>query len=358
VFARQSTLFAVPFAIDRLSTTGTPIPVLDNVGAQTALGGSGSALYDVSSNGTLAYLPTAAAVEAVNLVTVDRNGSPKAVSAESGNFTSPRYSPDGSRIAVFLSSAGAPPDIWVYDVARGAGRRVTFSTAAESHPVWTPDGRRITYTSRSELFMVPADGSGQPEQLLASPNPKRPGSWSPDGAILAFGEQTNDMGIDLWVLHVDRGNRPEVFLRTPANEATPEFSPDGRWLAYQSDETGINEVYVRRFPDSGGKWQITTAGGMTPRWRRDGRELFFRGLDGRVMSVAMPPNLGNSFEYDTPKQVFAPVYAVRDQQPMFDVTPNGTQFVMVQDRAANEGTTHVMLIFNWFEDVKRRLSAP
>src|SRR5262249_46977553 len=156
---------------------------------------------------------------------------------------------------------------WLYDLARGTLTRLTESGG---EPIWTPDGRYVTFGSVESgvfsLYRIPADGSGAAERLTTSGTPKRLGAWSPDGQMLALSEVDPTTGYDIWVLGFQGDRKPRPFLQTPANESGPIFSPDGRWLAYLSDESGRQEIYVRPFPGPGGKMQISTEGGTEPMW--------------------------------------------------------------------------------------------
>ena len=243
----------------------------------------------------------------------------------------------------------------MYDAASGIGRPLTSSPDPDESPIWTRDGQRVTFASPSGLYWVPADGSGQPERLAQSDN-ARPGSWSPDGKTLAFVETAGPTLTDLLTLTLDGDRKPQVFLRTPARESHPEFSPDGRWLAYQSDETGAIETWVRAFPDTRAKWQISRGGGQTPRWSRDGRELVYRVPDGQLMSVKVDITATRSFQYEAPQPLFPDGFAFRALNAMYDFAPDGKRFVMIQDGEAAAPVTHVRFVFNWFDELKAQLS--
>ena len=191
---------------------------------------------------------------------------------------------------------GPDYDVWIQELDRGTLTRLTFGEGNDSLPIWTPDGERVTFSSSSSgpwnIFSVPADGSGEPVQLTSSENLSTASSWSPDGKILAFTHVGQETGVDIGILTMDDEPKTEVFLGTPFNEYHPMFSPDGRWLAYTSDESGRAEVYVRAFPGPGGKWQVSTDGGVYPLWAPSGRELFYRSGDKMmVVPISTAPEL-------------------------------------------------------------------
>jgi eukaryotic-like serine/threonine-protein kinase len=358
LFVRESTLFAMPFDVGRLEVTGEAVPVLEGVAAQSSAGGSGIALYDVSSTGTMAFL-TGDLSEGMSLVAVDLKGAFTPLRSERAVYMAPRFSPDGERIAMHIANLGAP-DVWVFDVARGSLSRLTFGPGPDGFPIWTPDGERVTYESGSppNLFWMRADGSGQPERLTNSPNAQRAGSWSPDGKVLAFSEMgAGNVQGDLWIMRMDGERTPQPFLQTPAVEAAPEFSPDGRWIAYHSNETGRMEVFVRPFSGSG-KWQVSTQGGVFPKWSRNSQELAYRITSDRMMVVSYT-STERSFQPATPRALFRDEFAVRTLTPMYDLAPDGKRFVMMHEGDnALSSATHLTLIFNWFEELKSRVPSP
>jgi len=211
-----------------------------------------------------------------------------------GVYTTPRFSPDGKRLA-FAAAIGRGVDVWVKDLDWDTPSRLSFLAGMNRLPVWTPDGKNIVFRSENSpvpgLYWIRSDGSGEAQRLTDGKLDEWPASFSPDGKRLAFGAKGNSGSFDIFTEpiegdlgHVHLGN-PELFLRTPFSEGQPAFSPDGRWLAYTSNESGTGEVYVRPFPGPGGKRQISTGGGLFPLWSRDGRELLFQTLDRRVMAV-------------------------------------------------------------------------
>ena len=204
------------------------------------------------------------------------------------------------------------------------------------------------------LFWQLADGSGGLERLATSEFVQIPGSWSPDGQLLAFSEVNVTTGYDIWVLRLsDRKAQP--FLQTQFNEAAPQFSSDGHWLAYASDESGRKEIYVQPYPGPGGKWQISTEGGVEPLWNRNGRELFYRsGKKMMAVEIATKP----SFSAGTPKMLFEGEYQslLTISTPNYDVSPDGQRFLMLKPAEQTQtAPTQINVVLNWFEELKQKV---
>jgi serine/threonine-protein kinase len=263
---------------------------------------------------------------------------------------------------------GTRTDTWVYEWERDTLTRLTFGGEFNSSPVWTTDGQRITYSSRetsgvSSLYWKRADGAGDALPLTESKNQKYPNSWSPDGKVLAFTQLNSDTSWDILTLAIEgdeksgwKPREPKPFLNSPFNEADAAFSPDGRWLAYGSDESGNSEVYVRPFPGPGGKWQISTGGGLLPRWSRSSKEFFYRTTDSKIM-VATYTATGDSFHADKP-QLWSPgQFTGRGPYSNFDVHPDGKRFAVLKDSVASEAkaVNKVSFIFNFFDELRRKV---
>ena len=353
VFARLGTLMAVPFDLARLEVTGGPVGIIDGVYQAVNMPNSdidtGAAMFTFSETGSLQYLPGEIYPDQEHsLVWVDREGVAQPLSAPKRPYLAPRLSPDGKRIAFF--TMGSKQDIWVYDMARDTLTRLTVE-GINSWPSWTPDGRRITFSSRrsghrANLFWQPADASGPAERLALSDDRQEAPSWSPDGKTLVFISQE-----DIWVLSSDGDRTPWPFLETPFSERHPAFSPDGRWLAYSSDVTGRPEVYVQAYPGPGGRHHISTDGGQSPAWAPSGRELFYRNAD-KMMAVDIETD--PTFVAGRPHMLFEDPYANAWPGRGYDVTPDGHRFLMVppvEPEPAN--WTHVIVVLNWFEELKR-----
>jgi serine/threonine-protein kinase len=356
VYVREGTLFAAPFDLRRLELTGSPAPILEGV-----ISGPyhGAAQFDTSQTGLLVYLGGSLDRLQYSMVRVDRDGRTIPVSPERKTYGEPHLSPDGSRLAVQIHETdGTNVDIWVYDLKRGASTRLTFDEAADVVPIWSPDGKRIAFTSDRNgtlnLYWKRADGSGDVERLTESENTQWVSSFSPDGRYLVFHETLPGNASDIFVLPLDGDRKPELFLGTPFSEAEAAFSPDGRWIAYESNESGSSEIYVRPFPAGAGKWQVSTDSGNYPRWSRQARELFYRKDDG--LMVVQYATDGESFIAETPRKLldgpFLSVAVGGMTLADYDVDPGGKHFVMMQgDEQAQD--TKVTFVFNWFEDLRR-----
>jgi len=343
VFARRNSLWAVPFDVDQLELTGSPVSVLENI--QVNAGGAW-AQFTLASDGSLVYMSSVALVNRT-LVWVNREGQATPLIEGQQAYSDPRLSPDGRRLAVSIASADSG-DIWIYEVERGTRIRLTFEGNSRLQS-WTPDGKRVTFGSNRagnyDLYWKLADGSGQAEQLLSSEYLDAPLSWSPDGQTLAFSEFNPATASDIWMLSLEGDATP--FLTTPFNEELAMFSPDGKWLAYVSDESGRYEVYVQPYPGPGGKWPISTEGGTNPRWSPGGRELFYRnGYQMMSVSVDTEP----SFTAEKPRLLFEGQYllSTRFNVPNYDISHDGQRFVMI-----TEASTGIHVVLNWFEELKR-----
>jgi serine/threonine-protein kinase len=255
-------------------------------------------------------------------------------------------------------------DIWVYESQRDTLTRLTFETGgAAAYPLWTPDGRYVLFQAAGGMYWTRADGAGKAQPLTQSKSTiaQIPGSVTADGKRLAYQETAAGTG-DLWTLSLEsdsaglRAGKPEVFLQTQFNERHPVFSPDGRWLAYDSDESGAFQIYIRAFPDKGGKWQVSSTGGLFPEWSRGGRELFFRNLDNQIMSAAYSVK-GDSFVVDKPRLWSEKRLANLGIYPTYDLAPDGKRIAALMPAEGQEEQktqNHVIFLQNFFDELRRR----
>ena len=277
-----------------------------------------------------------------------RTGRPAGTLGDRADYSNVELSPDGAHVATaVLDPRARTRDIWVYDVVRGIRQRFTFGAGEERTPVWSPDGRRLLFNARTtgvafDFFQKPADGSGREEPVLVDGISKDALSWSPDERYLLYratGATTNN---DLWVFPAFGERKPFPFSVTPFDEQDGRIAPDGRWVAYSSDESGQMETYVARFPGGGGKARVSTAGGSHPRWRRDGKELFYLSLDNKMIAV----DIGNGTDglrIGDVRTLFA-VHVPAQAGYAYDVTSDGQRFLVNTDVGTMPPLT---VVTNW-----------
>ena len=304
-FLQGSALVAQPFDAERAALTGAPVAIAASVGAYEGYPGIG--WFDVSPGGTLAYMAAQAASGDVQLTWLDRKGGAVGTVGAPGDYGQIALSPDERNVAVETRDAKGGSDLWVMDVARGVPSRVTAGPGEETNPVWSPDGRSLLFSSLhggvTDLRRK-ALRATEPEAVLTdSPGGDYPESWSPDGRTLLFIRQPAAGQQSVWALASDGGGEPEPILNAGVYVDEPHVSPDGRWLAYASTESDRSEVYVEPFRREGDRVRVSVDGGGQPKWRGDGKELFFAGLDGRLMSVGFR-FVADRPEVDLPKALF------------------------------------------------------
>ena len=251
----------------------------------------GAANFSVSQNGRLVYVSgSELRFASRTLVRVDREGQEEPLPMTPREYDQPQLSPDGRRVVV--DTPNGDEELFLYDLETHVEEQFTLDPALDRWPVWSPDGSKIVFSStrhdsRLKLYVKPADGSGTAERLTSGLFIQAATDWTADGETLVFGQASPDTGNDLFKLQLGADAEPESLLVTAANEAVQAISPNGRWLAYHSDESGVQQVYVRPFPDarSGGQRLISDGFGSDPLWRPDGRELFYMSPDGVCCTV-------------------------------------------------------------------------
>ena len=342
----DGSLLAAPFDLSRLEVKGSVISLLDGIHITSG----GPLNFTVSRNGSLVYIEG----ESTNysIVMVDRQGIEQSLGMEKRPFRSPRFSPGGKQIAIDILD-GSSLDIWIYKLEHGPLTRLTFGNY-DLYPTWTPDGERIVFSSNRtgepDLFWKKADGSSDAELLFKAEFEQYETSLSPDGKFLAYRETHPTTGMDICVLPLEGERKPQTFLNTSFRENSPMLSPNGRWLAYASNESGEMQVYVRTFPDvGGGRWQASTEGGQEPVWSKDGRELFYRSRDRKIVSVAV--NTEPVFELGTRKMLFDDNYVRRYQHSNYDIHPDNKRFLMIKPSELT--SAEMVVVLNWFEELKR-----
>lgn len=303
LFRREGTLMAQPFDAKGFKTAGDALPIAGQV---PITGNDGFGAFSVAGNGMLVFRSGGGAISR-ELAWTDRTGKRLGVLGKPGDFVGLNISPDEKTLAVRIG-LGSQSDIWLEDMGRGVLSRFTFRSGVGTNPVWSPDGSRVAFalqtlgTYSSDIYQKSAGGNGQEELLLHSGINGYPEDWSPDGKWIAYRQTGQKTALDLWLLPMEGDHKPVPYLQTPFDEEFARFSPDGRWMAYQSNESGPFQIYVQTVPASGAKYQISSAGGTVPRWRRDGQELFYVSADQKLMAV--PIKLGATVEVGTPQPLF------------------------------------------------------
>ena len=351
-FIRQNTLFAQPFDTARLALTGSPSQVADRVAVDRT--GLGAAL-SVSASGALAFRTEVAGGER-ELVWFDRSGVPvrKVGGPDEAIPLHPELAPDGRYVAIQRSVSGNT-DVWLLETARGILNPLTFDAAVDDYPVWSPDAREIVFQSNRtgafNLYRKSIAGGGVEELLFSTPNYKSPTDWSRDGRFVLIRMTNPQTGYDIWAFPMDRESKPFPVVQTNAEERDGQFSPDGKWVAYQSNESGRFEIYVQSFPKPQARGRISTNGGAQVRWGADSSELFYVGLDGRLMAVTLRLDpQGTAVEAGAPVPLFRPriaggaVRGVYRQQ--YAVSRDGRQF-LINVLAEEAVIPPITLVLNW-----------
>jgi serine/threonine-protein kinase len=352
LFVRGTTVFAVPMSPSSLRTTGTPVPVLENVAHEDTDGHSGLA---VSDNGTLVYVQATHFEAPSQLMWHDRAGRTTPVAGAPANAQQPSLSPDGSRVAYTINEGGW--DVWVLDLARGSRTRLTTGGGADFAPIWTRDGGSVVFTSERPVFDIyqrVADASSPAQIVSRSPNDKFPSDAIPGGDELAL-VQSLQTGSAIHRRGQDSTASPVLVLSGVANFQQPRFSPDGRWMAYVSDESGRFEVYVVPYPDvAARRLQVSTDGGLDPAWTKLGTEIVFRGGPS-IMAVSFDPVRG---QLGTPLALFQHnrVSSIAgDVLHSFAVTPDGERFIMAV-RPPGTDPREIVVVTNWFKELREKMA--
>ncbi|MBI4471351.1 MAG: serine/threonine-protein kinase [Acidobacteria bacterium] len=354
LFQRDQTLMAQPFDTTRFQLIGEAVPVAEKVAVADATHHS---LFSVSESGVLVF-DSKGPGGYTQLLWYDRAGRKLGtVASRSGEraYSNVNLSPDGTRLAVDGRDKQIPNrDILIFDLARGGESRLTFDTATDASPVWSPDGNRLVFFSAREgpwnLYYKAATGQDDDKPLLKSSENKITCDWSRDGRYILFRAWDPKTKWDLWALPVEDDRKPILIVRTPFEEDCGQFSPNGRWLAYVSGEPGREEIYVESFTPGSrptGKWQISTNGGTVPRWRRDGRELFYLGLDQKLMVAPVASDA--PFQTGAPKPLFQ-THAAGFLR--YDVVASGQRF-LVNTTIVEPTSSLPTVILNWTAALKQ-----
>jgi eukaryotic-like serine/threonine-protein kinase len=349
MFQHSNTLFAQPFDTNTLKLSGDAVPFSKNISHEpTTWGSRGMAV----GGNNLAYME---GNNLTQLLWFDRNGNQQGPMAPPNSYAgAPSFSPDGKKFAIQILD-GASSDIWLYNLSDENRKRLSFSSSYNNGGAfrWSSDGSRILYSSTVsgpyQLYLRDTSGAGKEELLYGSKNWCMSEDWSFDNQYIIFSEIDPKTKYDLWILRLEEPKKAFPFLVTGANEANARFSPDAKWIAYCSDESGRPEVYVQPFlGEKGGKWQVSTGGGFTPRWSKDGKELFYLSLDNQIMSSEV--ELGTTFEASVPKPLFLvhPFAVPRiggGWLDMFTPAPDGQRFAV--HSALSNSPPNITVVLNW-----------
>ena len=336
LFIRAGKLMALPFDMKRLEAAGEPFLVAQDM----AVGTNSNWLAASSFNGVLAYV--SGKHSQWQYVWRDRQGKKLGVLGDAGGVV--MISPDGKRLVGDPGQA-----ITMLELGRGVTTRLTFGSSGGMNPAWSPDGRYVAYNGSQGIYRKATSGGAPQELLLRSDTLAVPKSWSPDGRYLIYAQINPGTGADLLALPIDRpDSHPMVLAQTQATEDQGQFSPDGHWVAYTSNESGQSEIYVIPFPPSpnGGRWVVSRAGGVMPRWRRDGKELFFISPDWKMMAVDVSTK--PTFQSGAPRALFDTEMVdtgIRTGPMSWDIAADGKRFLIISDNSA--GALSLNVILNW-----------
>ncbi len=348
LFVKDRTLMAQRFDAKAMKTSGEPVPLAEQIGTDAV----GLARFSVSRDGVLAYRTG----ESGNrLLWMDRSGKELDALGDPAEHQDPAMSPTGDRVAFDVAEMrSGKNDVWIRDLARGVNSRFTFAPGNAYCPVWTPKGDAIVYASDREgaagFYEKSTSGQGDERLLLKDDALVVPISFSPDGSLLAYQRRDPKNGWDILIVPTTGEAKPIPFRATSFNEGNPQFSPDGRFLAYGSNESGRNEIYVQSYPGPGRTWQISTAGGQDPHWRRDGKELYYRAPDQKLMAVEIRG--GDALEAGMPQLLFQGRAAQGASSTKYLPDATGQKFLFVAP-LGREYLTPTTVVLNWFAALER-----
>ena len=353
LFTRDRALMAQKFDATNLKLQGDPFPIADHVSAN---GPSYRGVFSVSNTGLLIYQEgeTTAGWQ-LQWVGADGKqlGQPL---AQQATFLEPMISPDGKRVVVSFADAGGNFDLWILDNERGTKMRLTFDPALDNFPAWSPDGSKVYFSSNrkghSDIYVKAADGSGTDELLLADDTDKTSKAISQDGRYIAYERRDagGSTGTDVYVLPLFGDRKPFPIVKTPYSEGAPEISPDGRWLLYVSDESKKQQVYITPFPGGGSKWQVSVTDGLAPKWRGDGKEIYYISYDGSFNAVDVTTTATN-VKLGTPRKLFSGTLQALTYGS-YDVTKDGKKFLLNGSNPLMSNTP-LVLVTNWTEELKK-----
>lgn len=346
LFARERSLHAVRFDPERMAISGLPTPVVNGV---TTHVGVGSMSADVSTDGTLVYVPYDPAGDERSLMWVDRTGAAEALAVEPHPYWSPRLSPDQSQLVVGVGESRAT-DLWLLDLSAASWSRIAEAGKSLA-PIWSNDGGQIFFSSNREgpynIYVMNSDGTGSPRRVTDRQHWPFSRAVSPDGGILLAEEQHPVTSYDIWQVRTDGGGGAPL-IADPLSQNHPDFSPDGKWIVYHSTESGRSAIYVQQFPPSGRKWTVSEGVGIRPRWSKRGDEIFFS--NGRQM-LAAAVSTTPTVSIGKPRVLFEGDYAAE-----YDVSADAQRFLMLRP-SARARETRLAVVLGWPAELERLTAA-
>ncbi len=359
--SRENTLMATPFDASTGTVNGEPVLLAESVAAS----GDGNNL-PASTAGTdmLVYKPADQNAGLSQLSWFDRSGKMlEAVGAPGVRLGEPAISPDGLSVAFAREDGGAGSDIWIRDLARGTETRLTAKNGeGKGNPHWSPSGNTLDYRNKNAGFLISANGQGKPRRVYATNLGLMISGWTPDGKFLIYNGQRpgGSQNNVLWLLPVEGKPEPKLLAEDEGNSRQCQVSPDGRWLTYVSDASGRDEIYVRPFPAGAGVWRVSTNGGDQPRWRGDGKEIFYIGANAKLTAVTVRATTGEklAFEAAAPVELFETRLSTgtsnSSQSPFhqYAVSADGKKFLL-NNRTGPEGALELVVMLNWRARLKK-----
>jgi Tol biopolymer transport system component len=343
LFCRGKTLLAQRFDLKRFALTGEPATILTEI---QQLPQTGRAVFGASDDGLL-VAQTGNQIALSQLLWFDRKGNELGAVGKPDVYGNVSLAPNGKSVAVNKTDTGSlNTDVWIYELHRDSSKRLTFNPGFNVMPIWNPDASRLTFASNRQLsvdlFTKNSDGAQEEQSLVRDENDKFPYDWSRDARYILYAIGNSSLEyVTLPEL------KTSLFLRVPSAIRNAQFSPDEKWVAYASNETGKWEIYVTSFPEGHGRWQVSTGGGEQPRWRGDGKELFYLSSDGKMM--AAPVTIGANFDVGRPVELFqtSPRQPVSfNDQVVYDVRPDGQRFLILT-RMKQAESTPMSVVLNW-----------
>ena len=346
LFVRDHTLLAARFDARSLELVGPPVPVFGDAFVSPF---EGNSQFDVSDNGTLAWVPASIMQPPREVVSVDRQGRVDVILEAERRYSAPALSPDGTRLALTVEDGN--PDIWVYDLGRRILNRVTSSPRSEHSPIWTPDGERLVFVVDDppfNIYSVSAEGGDDLQPIVQSPYDSISDSITPDGRWLVFRHSRPETSLDLEIVPIAGGAEPVAIRASEFEESSAAVSPGGRYLAYHANDSGRQEIYIQALEGVPQRAQVSRSGGYNPRWGSNGELFFWRAGELCSVQIRMQPQL----EIGEPSVLFTMDRYASTTNPEYTVSPDGRRFVMARVPEASK-PREIRIVLNWFAELER-----